>query len=526
MKENIAELSRGWCIVEKSERREKQRNKRQAMMIGILTLGNLIIPAINLMIENYKNDNTINRKMKSYFNNAKKETKETRQIMTAMEEQIVKIQEMLQDDKDIVEIMSETQYHHGLLDQLGMTDKESIVMKTLFSFALKEYSRMNLTEENLNQEGLPGFNLPPDTYSLNIKVIKDKQQRCNNTNITISARAIIPSEECLEIVAESNEVLKLRTKDGYCATTGSNRLLLKDGTWFAPGNFLVGTCNTRAMNIKSNKNNILLSPKDQGEAKVTCGKESYYFTTRNHSYFLTQPPCSATFRSVENRKSSKKNDYYARRTKMVSSTGKEVRYLLEKQDSIIFYPFEVKNKNSTNDLNTRKEAKVLLEAIHRSDDMETPEKDDDFLNGNVVIGMILGGAVVLAVAVAYMKFIYKIKNVEETNGLTYSSNKEDEGEEGITMALIKTEDKWTTRNTSNVKIENDELKDTNLIMTYKGESTTAEREVMTNNFEKEDEGENEPWLEAIDKIKIKKEDGCHEDLMAEIREEWKRRYNK
>ena len=527
MKENIAELSRGWCIVEKSERREKQRNKRQAMMMGILTLGNLIIPAINLMIENYKKDNTINHKMKSYFNNAKKETKETRRIMTAMEEQIENIKEMLQDDKDIVEIMSETQYHHGLLDQLGMTDKESIVMKTLFSFALKEYSRMNLTEENLNQEGLPGFNLPHDTYSLNIKVIKNEQQRCNNTNITISARAIIPSEECLEIVAESNEVLKLRTKDGYCATTGSNRLLLKDGTWFAPGNFLVGTCNTSAMNIESNKNNILLSPKDQGEAKVTCGKESYYFTTRNHSYFLTQPPCSAIFRSVENRKSSKKNDYFARRTKMVSSTGKELRYMLEKQDSIIFYPFEVKNKNSTIDLNTRKkEAKVLLEAINRSDDMETPEKDDDFLNGNAVIGMLLGGAMVIAVAVAYMKFIYRIKNVEETNGLTYLSNEEDEGEEGIAMALIKTEDELTTRNTSNVKIENNELENTNFIMTDKEESTTVKGELMTNNFEKEDEEENEPWLEAIDKIKIRKEDGCYEDLMAEIREEWKRRNNK
>ena len=50
--------------------------------------------------------------------------------------------------------------------------------------------------------------------------------------------------------------------------------------------------------------------------------------------------------------------------------------------------------------------------------------------------------------ITYMKFIYRIKNVEETNGLTYLSNKEDEGEEGITMALIKTEDKLTTRNTS------------------------------------------------------------------------------
>ena len=54
------------------------------------------------------------------------------------------------------------------------------------------------------------------------------------------------------------------------------------------------------------------------------------------------------------------------------------------------------------------------------------------------------------------------------------------------MALIKTEDKLTTRNTSNVKIENNELKNTTLIMTDKEESTTVERELMTNNFEKED----------------------------------------
>ena len=54
--------------------------------------------------------------------------------------------------------------------------------------------------------------------------------------------------------------------------------------------------------------------------------------------------------------------------------------------------------------------------------METPEKDDDFLYGYAVIGMLLRGAVVVAVAVAYMKFIYRIQNVEETTGLTYLSN--------------------------------------------------------------------------------------------------------
>ena len=41
-------------------------------------------------------------------------------------------------------------------------------------------------------------------------------------------------------------------------------------------------------------------------------------------------------------------------------------------------------------------------------------------------------------------------------------------------------------------------------MTDKEESTTVERELMTNNFEKEDEEENEPWLGAIDKNKIRK----------------------
>ena len=36
--------------------------------------------------------------------------------------------------------------------------------------------------------------------------------------------------------------------------------------------------------------------------------------------------------------------------------------------------------------------------------METPEKDDDSLYGNAVIGMILGGAVVVAVGVANQTF--------------------------------------------------------------------------------------------------------------------------
>ena len=155
-------------------------------------------------------------------------------------------------------------------------------------------------------------------------------------------------------MAESNEVLKLRTKYRYFETTGSNRLLLKGGIRLSLGNFFLGTCNISAMKIESNKNNILLAPID------------HYFTTRNHSYLLTQPPCSATFRSVENRKSSKKNYYFARRTKMVSSSGKEIRYKLHKQDSIIFYPLAVKNKNSTNYLNTRKKkTKVLLEDINK-----------------------------------------------------------------------------------------------------------------------------------------------------------------
>ena len=35
-----------------------------------------------------------------------------------MEEQIEYIEDMLQDDKDIIEIMTETKYQYGLLDQL------------------------------------------------------------------------------------------------------------------------------------------------------------------------------------------------------------------------------------------------------------------------------------------------------------------------------------------------------------------------------------------------------------------------
>ena len=126
--------------------------------------------------------------------------------------------------------------------------------------------------------------------------------------------------------------------------------------------------------------------------------------------------------------------------------------------------------------------------------METLELDDDFLYGYAVIGMLLGGALVVAVAVAYMKHIYKIQKAEETNGLTYVSHKKDEGEEGITMALIKPEDKLTTRNTSNVQIENSDLMSTTLIMTDK-------EEPMTNNIEKEEEEENEPWVGETDKIK-------------------------
>ena len=105
-------------------------------------------------------------------------------------------------------------------------------MKTLFNYALQKYSSLNLTEEKKNQEELPDFNLPKETYRLEIKIQKDIRERCKKTNITITARAIIPSEECLELIDVTNDVLRLRTEDGYCAITGSNRILIKDGTWF------------------------------------------------------------------------------------------------------------------------------------------------------------------------------------------------------------------------------------------------------------------------------------------------------
>jgi hypothetical protein len=192
---------------------------------------------------------------------------------------------------------------------------------------------------------------------------------------------------------------------------------------------------------------------------------------------------------------------------------------------------------------------VLLEAINKNEDLEILELDD----GYVVIGMILGGALVAALAVAYMIFIYKNKNLEETNALSYishqkdGSHQKDEDEEGMTMSLIKPEDKLTTRNTSDIKVENSDFMNTNLIMTEKEvitavkmepmtnnpgkeeeeeNETTVNKEPMTNNFEKGEEEEIEPRAGETDKIKIRKEDGCYEDLMSEIREEWRRRNNK
>ena len=75
------------------------------------------------------------------------------------------------------------------------------------------------------------------------------------------------------------------------------------------------------------------------------------------------------------------------------------------------------------------------------------------------------------------------------------------------MALIEIEDNLTTRNTSNVKIDTSNLINTTLIITEKKVSTTVKSELMTNNFEKEDNKENEPWLGEVDKIRIRKEDG-------------------
>ena len=113
-----------------------------------------------------------------------------------------------------------------------MMDKEYIVMKTVSNYALQEYYRLNLTEEKKRQEELPDFNLPKETYMLEIIIQKDIQEICKRTNIPITARAIVPSQECLELIDAINEVLRLRTEDGYCAITGSNIILLQDGTWF------------------------------------------------------------------------------------------------------------------------------------------------------------------------------------------------------------------------------------------------------------------------------------------------------
>ena len=74
----IAKLTQGWCTVGRIGKMEKWKVKRQAMMMWIITLGNSTIPAINLMIEKYRNDNTLDKKLKIYINTAKKEAKDTK----------------------------------------------------------------------------------------------------------------------------------------------------------------------------------------------------------------------------------------------------------------------------------------------------------------------------------------------------------------------------------------------------------------------------------------------------------------
>ena len=86
------------------------------------------------------------------------------------------------------------------------------------------------------------------------------------------------------------------------------------------------------MKYESNKNYILLSPIDQGEAKVTCDKE--FFLTHNQSYFSNSTNhVQLLLGQIENCKSSKKSDYFAIGTKIVSNSGKQLRYKLKKQYS-------------------------------------------------------------------------------------------------------------------------------------------------------------------------------------------------
>ena len=95
----------------------------------------------------------------------------------------------------------------------------------------------------VDNNGMPLFTLPKKAYNLKIKVDKDPNRRCNKTQVTIMAQALIPSKECFPVIQKTSGYFKLQTKQGRCVITGGETVTLGDGSQLSTSNFVVAQCN-------------------------------------------------------------------------------------------------------------------------------------------------------------------------------------------------------------------------------------------------------------------------------------------
>ena len=87
-----------------------------------------------------------------------------------------------------------------MFQDLGTTGQETHVLNQIFRVVIDKYSKINATPMKVDNNGMPLFTLPKKAYNLKIKVDKDPNRRCNKTQVTIMAQALIPSKECFPVI--------------------------------------------------------------------------------------------------------------------------------------------------------------------------------------------------------------------------------------------------------------------------------------------------------------------------------------
>ena len=90
---------------------------------------------------------------------------------------------------------------------------------------------------------------------------------------------------------------------------------------------------------------------------------------------------------------------------------------------MLFFPFEVTNDKFDENLNSSKRAsKKLQDAINVSEDSNIPTEDGGLVNIYAVIGILVGGVCLAAVAVVSIKLRPKLNNYlreEEANSVAF-----------------------------------------------------------------------------------------------------------